>query len=73
MDLSLPPSPDGKTVVTTSNDRTARMWQCVVCWPVDEVAAELTKTIGRELSEEEQRWFGLKDIKSFSLSSLFSR
>ena len=53
-------------------DNTVRLWLWV-CRPVDEIAVELTKTIGRGLSEEEQRRFGLKDTKHFSLFSLFFR
>ena len=65
-------SPDGKTVVTASGEA-ARLWRCEVCRPVNEIAAELTNAIGRPLSDEEERRFGLKNTNSFSLSSLFSR
>lgn len=66
-------SPDGKIVVTASDDNTARFWLCSVCRPVDEIAAELTKAVGRGLTEEEQRRFSLNETEPFSLSSLFSR
>ena len=55
-------APDGKWVVTASGDETARLWRCVVCRPVDELAAELQKAIGRELSDEERRRFGVPEL-----------
>jgi WD40 repeat protein len=54
-------TPDGKTVVTASWDKTARLWRCVICRPVDELAAALRKTIGRELTDTEQRRFGVPE------------
>jgi len=53
-------APDGHTVVTAgSNDRTAHLWRCDVCRPVDEIAAQLKKAIGRDLTDEERRRFGV--------------
>jgi WD40 repeat protein len=52
-------SADGKTVVTASADKTARLWKCDVCRPVGEIAAELAKAVGRHLTEEERRRFGV--------------
>jgi hypothetical protein len=46
-------------VVTASRDDTARLWPCEICRPVDEMAAELAKTVGRELTDEERRRFGV--------------
>ena len=54
-------APDGKTVVTASGDRTARLWRCMVCGPVDELAAQLQKAIGRDLTEDERRRYGVPD------------
>lgn len=54
-------APDGKTLVTASEDKTARLWRCEVCRPVDELAAQLQKTIGRDLTDEERRRFGVPD------------
>jgi hypothetical protein len=54
-------APDGKTVVTASWDQTARLWRCEVCRPVDEIAAELRKTIGRDLTDGERRRYGVPD------------
>jgi WD40 repeat protein len=58
-------SPDGKTVLTASGDKTARLWLCWVCRPTHKIVAELTTSIGRGLTEEEQRRFGLKEAKTF--------
>ena len=66
-------SPDGKTVVTASLDNTARLWRCDICRPVDEIAAELEKAIGRGLTAEEQRRFGVNDTDFLSSLLLFSR
>ena len=52
-------SADGKTVVTVSADGTARLWKCEVCRPVEEIAADLAKTVGRDLTDEERRRFGV--------------
>ena len=57
-------APDGKTVVTASWDKTARLWRCVMCRPVDELAAELQKAIVRDPSDEERRRFGVPDTAS---------
>ncbi|MCG7755883.1 MAG: hypothetical protein LZF63_04400 [Nitrosomonas sp.] len=55
-------SPDGKSIVTASYDKTARLWPCDICRPIDEIAAELQRRIGRDLTEEERRRFGVADI-----------
>ncbi len=60
-------APDGKTVVTASGsilggDKTARLWRCVVCRPIDEIAAKLRKTIGRDLTDDERRRYGVADL-----------
>jgi len=52
---------DGKTVVTASFDKTARLWRCIMCRPVDELAVELRKAIGRELTDEERLRFGVPE------------
>ena len=55
-------SADGKIVVTYGvNNKTAQLWRCDVCRPVDEIASELGKAVGRELTEEEQRRFGVTE------------
>ncbi|MBX3326495.1 MAG: hypothetical protein U0223_06775 [Nitrospira sp.] len=54
-------APDGKTVVTASDDRTARLWPCEVCRPIDEIATRLHKAIGRDLTDEERRQYGVPD------------
>jgi len=54
-------APDGKTVVTASGDNTARLWRCEVCRPIDEIAAKLRKTIGRDLTDDERRRYGVPD------------
>ncbi len=54
-------APDGKTVVTASSDGTARLWRCEVCRPIVELAAELQKTIGRDLTDEERRRYGVPE------------
>jgi WD40 repeat protein len=55
-------TPDGKTVVTASRDQTARLWRCEVCRPIDEIAAKLRKTIGRDLTDHERRRYGVADL-----------
>lgn len=54
-------APDGKTVVTASDDKTARLWSCQSCRPVEALAAQLEKTIGWDLTKEERRRFGVPD------------
>jgi hypothetical protein len=54
-------SPDGKTVVTASWDKTSRLWQCEVCAPIEEIAAALARKVGRGLTAEERRRFGVPD------------
>jgi multidrug efflux pump subunit AcrA (membrane-fusion protein) len=59
-------SPDGKTVVTASGRGTiileaARLWRCEVCRPVDDIAAELQRAVGRELTEDERQRFGVPE------------
>jgi WD40 repeat protein len=54
-------SPDGKTVLTASWDKTARLWACDVCGTVDEIAADLARRVGRELTAEERRRFGVPE------------
>lgn len=66
-------SPDGKAVVTASGsgsilhseDETARLWSCEVCSPIEEIATELAKKVGRELTPEERRRFGVPDSPLF--------
>ena len=48
-------------MVTASRDKTPRLWRCVICRPVDELAAALQKAIGRELTDTEQRRFGVPE------------
>ncbi len=64
LDHSVQFSPDGKTVATASRDETARLWSCDVCRPVAEIAAELSKAVGRELTEAERRQFGVPEKPS---------
>ncbi|MDM0053663.1 TIR domain-containing protein [Variovorax sp. J22R115] len=52
-------SADGKKVVTASFDKTARVWDCPECRSAEEVAPEVARKVGRELTEAERRRFGL--------------
>jgi WD40 repeat protein len=52
-------SADGKTLLTASNDKTARLWECAECRPVQELVVEIARKVGRELTEDERRRFGL--------------
>lgn len=54
-------APDGKTIATGSDDQTARLWRCEVCRPIDELAVQLQKAIGRDLTDDERRRFGVPD------------
>jgi len=40
---------------------TARLWRCEVCRPIDEIAAELRKTIGRDLTDDKRCRYGLSE------------
>ena len=66
-------SADGKTMVTASVDKTAMLWRCDICRPVDEIAIELEKAVGRELTDEERRRFGMKDSTLFLSFPWFSK
>ena len=52
-------SPDGKTVLTASEDKTARLWDCPECRPIEEIAREVARKVGRELTAAERLRFGL--------------
>lgn len=52
---------DGQTVVTASGDKTARLWGCESCAPIEEMAVRLKKSIGRDLTDEERRRYGVPD------------
>ena len=54
-------APNGKSIVTASRDSTARLWSCDVCRPIEEIAAELKRRVGRNLTDEERRRFGVPD------------
>jgi WD40 repeat protein len=54
-------SPNGKLIISASKDGTASLWQCTSCRPIEEIITELTKRVGRNLTEDEQRRFGLLD------------
>ncbi|MBX3616565.1 ATP-binding protein [Nitrosomonas sp.] len=54
-------SPDGKTVSIISEGKTVHLWSRDVCRPIDEIAAELKRRVGRDLTDEERRRFGVAD------------
>jgi WD40 repeat protein len=54
-------APDGKTFVTADAEGTVRVWACVVCRPVDEIAAELSRIVARQLTTDECRRFGVPE------------
>ncbi len=56
-------SPDGMTVVTASEDKTARLWRCSECRPVQELADQAVKRIGRSLSAEERQRYGVPEAR----------
>jgi hypothetical protein len=53
--------PDGKTILTRSDDKIARLRPRDVCRSIEEIATELRKRIGRDLTDEEPHRFGLPD------------
>lgn len=62
-------SPDGTTVVTASADKTARLWRCDVCAPVDDAMVQaLRRWVGRPLDNDERLRFGLTDAMPASRS-----
>ena len=52
-------SPDGKHIVIASDDKTARLWRCLVCGKPDEMAGAIRGRVGRELTDEERQLSGL--------------
>ena len=52
-------SADGKTVLTASSGNTARLWACNECLPVEELAAEAARKVGRKLTPDERLQYGL--------------
>ncbi|SAL04306.1 WD-40 repeat-containing protein [Caballeronia arationis] len=52
---------NGKTLVTVSKDGTARIWSCNACRPVPEIVAKFKALIGRTLTVDEERRFGVPD------------
>ncbi len=59
-------SADGKTVLTASGDKTARLWRCDDCGrPMDAIAREVAQRVGRSLTEDERRRFGIEASQSF--------
>ena len=54
-------SPDGQWVLTATGDKTAGLWRCDVCTQVCEIADELARAVGRELSAEERVQFGVQN------------
>jgi len=64
--LSAQFSPDGKTIVTVSVDYIVRVWPCEVCRPIEEITTELRKRVGRELTTDERRRFGISDNVSLA-------
>ena len=52
-------SPDGRTILTASQDKTARLWDCPECRPIEEIAREVARKVGRELTADERLRFGL--------------
>jgi WD40 repeat protein len=55
-------SPDGRTVLTASWDKTARLWPCNVCRPTRELADEILRRVGRQLTPEERAESGLPPL-----------
>ena len=39
-----------------------RLWRCEVCRPIEGLAADLQKAIGRDLTDDERRRFGVPDF-----------
>lgn len=54
-------SVDARTIVTAGDDGTVRLWTCDECRPFDEVARDVATWIGRELTPDERRQYGLPD------------
>jgi len=54
-------SPDGLSIVTASWDKTARVWSCKACGPIEEIATELKRRVDRDFTDEERRRFGVPD------------
>ena len=52
-------SADAKMVATGGRDGTVRLWECTACKPVELLAAELERKVGRDLTEDESRRFGV--------------
>ena len=64
--------PNGEIIVTAAKDGTVRLWRCEVCRDVSAIAAELGIAVGRELREEERRWFGVDNNTLSAIRSLFA-
>jgi hypothetical protein len=55
---------DGKTIVTASNDGTARLWLSGKRRPIDEIARDVASRVGRALTDDERRRFGLEPVQA---------
>jgi len=55
-------SPDGKLVVTASDDNTARLWECRICNPAPALIVDIRQRVKRPLSPQERLASGLSPV-----------